>query len=241
MIYSPTDENTFPKAEAECIQIQKGLAGKINLTDVNPPENIKIIAGVDIAYWKEISNGKSFERGVCCIVVIDRSTKAVLEEVYADGEIKFPYIHGCLAFRELPLVLKAAAKLTHSPDLFVFDGNGVLHPRKAGLAAHAAVYLGAPTFGVAKTYFKVNGVNFTMPEELAGSFTDIEVNGEVLGRALRTRTAVKPVFVSAGNGISLQTACSLAMELTTKESRVPVPTRLADLATHKWREQLQNR
>jgi len=228
----------FPQTEEECIRIQNGLAEKTVLKDAVPPERIKLIAGVDIAYWKD--NGGA-EYGVCCISVTDRATLREVEQVSAYGKINFPYIHGCLAFRELPLVLSAAEKLKHEPDVFVFDGNGVLHPRKAGLATHASFYLDKPTFGIAKTYYKINGVSFTMPPESAGNFTQIIINGEVLGIALRTRTAVKPVFVSAGNKISLKTAVALTTELVSADSRVPVPTRLADLATHRMRKILQNK
>ena len=90
-----------------------------------------------------------------------------------------------------------------------------------------------PTIGIAKTYFRVDKkTDYTEPDNASGSFTDIVIDGEVYGRALRTHRDVKPIFVSIGNSISLGTACALALQLTDKESHIPIPTRLADLETH---------
>ena len=149
---------------------------------------------------------------------------------------------GFLAFRELPLILKTTELLESSPDLFIFDGNGYLHPRHMGIATHASFYLNKPTVGIAKTYFRADKkTDYTEPENEAGSYTDIVINGEIYGRALRTHKNVKPVFVSVGNCISLDTACALAMQLTDRESHIPIPTRLADLETHIEREAEMNR
>lgn len=147
---------------------------------------------------------------------------------------------GFLAFRELPLILKTAKLLETRPDIYIFDGNGYLHPRHMGIATHASFYLNKPTIGIAKTYLRADKkTDFTEPDKTAGSFTDIVINGEVYGRALRTRTNVKPVFVSVGNYISLDTACKIAMQFTEKDSRIPLPTRYADLETHIARKLLQ--
>jgi deoxyribonuclease V len=191
------------------------------------------VAGVDLAYWKE---GES-ECAVCCIVVIDMETHEVLEKKHYSGKIEVPYIPGFLAFRELPLVLKTADMLEIKPDIYIFDGNGYLHPRHMGIATHASFYLNKPTIGIAKTYFRVDKkTDYTDPENEAGSYTDIVIDGEVYGRALRTHKNVKPVFVSVGNNISIDTACELAMDLTAEESHIPIPTRIADLETHIERE-----
>ena len=123
------------------------------------------------------------------------------------------------------------------PDIFIFDGNGYLHPRHMGIATHASFYLDKPTFGVAKSYYRVDKqTDYVEPENEAGSFTDIIIGGEVYGRALRTHRDVRPVFVSVGNHMTLDTVCALALKLTDKDSHVPVPTRLADLETHVQRE-----
>lgn len=148
---------------------------------------------------------------------------------------------GFLAFRELPLILKTVELLETVPDIFIFDGNGYLHPRHMGIATHASFYLNKPTIGIAKTYFRVDRkTDYTEPENAAGSFTDIVIDGEVYGRALRTHKDVKPIFISIGNFVSLDTACALAMKLTDKESHIPLLIRLADLETHIARENERN-
>ena len=219
--------------EEEYMAVQNELKKKIILTDSFEISELKTVAGVDLAYWKE---GES-ECAVCCIVVIDMETHEVLEKKHYSGKIEVPYIPGFLAFRELPLVLKTAEMLEIKPDIYIFDGNGYLHPRHMGIATHASFYLNKPTIGIAKTYFRVDKkTDYTEPENEAGSFTDIVIDGEVYGRALRTHKDVKPIFISIGNFVSLDTACTFAMKLTDKESHIPIPTRLADLETHIARE-----
>ncbi|MBR1824776.1 MAG: endonuclease V [Ruminococcus sp.] len=219
--------------EAEYMAIQTELQKKISLCDGFEMDKLKTVAGVDLAYWNEGAE----EYAVCCIVVIDINTREVIEKKHFSGRIEVPYIAGFLAFRELPLVLKTVEMLETSPDIFIFDGNGYLHPRHMGIAAHASFYLNKPTIGIAKTYFRVDKkTDYIDPENEAGSYTDIVIDGEVYGRALRTHRDVKPVFVSVGNNISLDSACEIAMRLTDKESHIPVPTRLADLETHIERE-----
>jgi deoxyribonuclease V len=166
-------------------------------------------------------------------------THEIIEKKYFSGEITVPYIPSFLAFRELPLVLETVKLLENTPDIYMFDGNGYLHPRNMGIASHASFYLNKPTIGVAKTYFRVDKkTDFIFPENTAGSFTDIVIDGKVYGRTLRTHDNVKPVFVSVGNNISLDTATELTLKLTEKESHIPIPTRYADLETHVMREKL---
>lgn len=221
--------------EQEFLDIQNSFREKINLTDSFKIDDIKTVAGVDLAYWTK--NGQEY--AVCCIVVIDFITHEVLEKKQYSGKIEVPYIAGFLAFRELPLVLETVKKLDINPDLFMFDGNGFLHPRHMGIATHASFYLNKATIGVAKSYYRVReGLDYTDPDIPAGSFTDIVCDGEVYGRTLRTHTGVRPVFVSAGNFISLESATEITMKLVGKDSHIPVPTRLADLETHTARSVL---
>lgn len=215
------------------IKRQNELIGKINLKDAFNIDTVKLIAGVDLAYW--VNNDRQ-EYAVCCIVIVDKATHKLIETKSYSEKIEVPFMPGFLAFRELPLVIKTAELLENKPDLYMFDGNGYLHPRHMGIAAHASFYLDAPTIGVAKTYFRVEkGLDYTEPNISAGSYTDIELNGEVYGRVLRTHNGVKPVFVSVGNNISLDTAVKITLDMIDEESRIPIPTRLADLETHKMR------
>lgn len=214
---------------------QNELRNMIYCSDTFDVSEISMIAGVDLAYWK---NGDD-EYAVCCIVIIDADTHKIIENKHFSGKIEVPYVPGFLAFRELPLVLETVKLLENQPDIYIFDGNGYLHPRHMGIASHASFYLNKPTFGIAKTYFRVDKkTDFVMPDNDAGSFTDIIINDEVYGRALRTHTGVKPIFVSIGNNISLDTACKIALDLTDKESHIPIPTRLADLETHIMRKKI---
>ena len=220
--------------EAAFSAIQKALAPKIDLSNRAAIAEIETISAIDLAYW---NNGER-EYAVCCIVTIDCGTKAVTEVKHSVGEITVPYMPGFLSFRELPLVLGTYKLLEHKPDLLMFDGTGYLHHRHMGIATHAAIELDKPAIGVAKSYLKIGGVDFVMPENDIGAFTDIDVNGEVFGRVLRTRKDVKPVFVSCGNWVSLDRATEITLSLVNSESRHPLPLRLADIETRKIRSAL---
>ena len=185
------------------LQKQNELRKGIDLQDGFDPAALKLVAGVDLAYWKEGDD----EWAVCCVVVIDYATHMIVEKRQSVGKIEVPYMPGFLAFREIPLVLKAVEILEHVPDIYFFDGNGYLHPRHMGIATHASFYLKRPTVGIAKSYFCVDG-----------------------------KTDYKEPENEVGNNVSLDTACNLALSLTDRESHIPVPTRMADLETHVARE-----
>ena len=220
--------------EAEFSAIQEILAKKIDLSNRVAVSEIETISAIDLGYW----NKGEREYAVCCIVTIDCRTKAVTEVKHSVDEITVPYMPGFLSFRELPLVLSTYKQLEHNPDLLMFDGNGYLHHRHMGIATHAAIELDKPAIGIAKSYLKIEGADFVMPENDIGSFTDITINGEVSGRALRTRKDVKPVFVSCGNWVSLDRATEITLSLVNSESRHPLPLRLADIETRKIRSTL---
>ena len=229
MMKKVCDAMTEQEYIKEQIELGKGIVRE-NTVDLR---QVKTVAGVDLAYWKD--NGR--ECAVCCIVVVDYDTFEILEKVSRRDFISVPYIPGCLAFREIPLFMDTYGQVKTTPDVVFFDGNGYLHPRHMGLATHAGILLGKPTVGVAKSYYKIADVDFDMPENKKGAFTDIEINGEIYGRALRTHVNVKPIFVSIGNAVDLDTATELANYLTTKEGHIPLPTRLADIMTHEVRKQ----
>ncbi|WP_434297050.1 endonuclease V [Clostridium sporogenes] len=221
--------------ESEFINIQNELKKKISLKNIFSRSNIRLVAGVDLAYWE--NDNKQY--GTCCIVVIDYNTKEVVEKVNSVGEIKVPYIPGFLAFREMPLVIEASKKLVVEPDIFIFDGNGYLHQRHMGIATHASFFLNRPTIGVAKSYLKIKETDFEMPEDEEGSYTDIVINKEIYGRVLRTRKTVKPIFISCGNYIDLDSSTEIVLNLINNESRLPIPIRLSDLETHIKRRELR--
>lgn len=211
------------------------LSSKIRRENTVNLSQVQTVAGVDLAYWKE-EDGQEY--AVCCIVVIDYRTFEICEKASYADKIEVPYIPGCLAFREVPLFLETYKKVTVIPDVIFFDGNGYLHPRHMGLATHAGILIQKATVGIAKSYYKVGDADFVMPANTAQAYTEIEWNGEHYGRALRTHINVKPIFLSIGNAIDIETATKMANQLITKESHVPVPTRLADLMTHEKRKEL---
>lgn len=213
-------EATWPTTEREAIAEQERLRGAADLTSDGPdPADIRLVAGVDVTYAEDST------RLVAAAVVLDARTLDVVEESTIEGETAFPYIPGLLAFRELPSVIRALDNLTSSPDLLICDGYGIAHPRRAGLAVHLGVLTGLPCFGVAKSPFTFA---YEDPGPARGDGTPLRAeDGEVVGRALRTRTAVKPVFVSVGNAISLDRACAHTLHLTPRY-RIPETTRAAD-------------
>lgn len=206
---------------------QEHLSKNILLKNTMNEKEIKFCAGVDVAYWEV----EGIEWGVCSMIVIDYETKEIVEKSYYTEIVASPYVPGYLALRELPLIIKAAKKLTCTPDLLMFDGNGYLHPRHMGIATHASFFLDKPTIGIAKSYYKIRNIDFMMPMNKVGAYKDIIVGNEINGRVLRTQKNVKPIFISCGNYIDLETTTEITLNLINNESRLPIPVRLADLET----------
>ena len=221
--------------ESQFMKEQEKLLAKLqkqNCVDIN---KLHYIAGVDLAYWKD----NDVEYAVCCIVVIDFHTKNVVEKKSSKGMITVPYIPGCLAFREIQLVLETVELLEHNIELYVFDGNGYLHLRHMGLATQAGILLDKPSIGVAKSYFKVENTDYIEPENEKFAYEDIIIKNEVYGRVVRTHKNVKPIFLSVGNKIDLDTAMQVIINTTSDESHIPIPTRLADIMTHEMRKKIR--
>lgn len=200
----------------EAIAEQERLRPLVRTT-TDPDLEVRTVAGLDVGY------AESDDRIAAAIVVLDASTLATLDEVVVLGTSDFPYVPGLFAFREMPSLLAAMDRLTVAPDLLVCDGQGVAHPRRFGLACHLGVLTDLPSVGVAKTPMG----RFDPPGDARGSTTDLLMDGDVVGRALRTRDGVKPVFVSVGHRLDLDRACAEVLRLCT-EFRLPETTRRAD-------------
>ena len=211
---------------------QEELQSKIELNNMVTIDTLHNVAGVDLAYWKN----KDKEYACCCIVVYDYKTLEVIEKKSSVGEVTVPYIAGCLAFREYELFEKTAQLLENNVDLYMFDGNGYLHPRHMGLATYAGIMLGKPTIGVAKSSYKFIDFDYSNLKPEEGNYIDIVIGGEVYGRVLRTHTGVKPIFVSVGNMIDLEVATKIVMNMIGEESHIPITTRYADIMTHEVRK-----
>lgn len=208
----------WPATEEEARAVQDELRGRVILDEPGPPPGTGPVTGVDVAY--------DDERGVvaAAAVVLDAATLAVLTEATAVGEVSFPYVPGLLAFREIPTVLAALGALGRDPGVVVCDGYGLAHPRRFGLASHLGVLTGLPTIGVAKNPFTFT---FEEPGAERGSTSPLLAGADEVGRALRTQTGIKPVFVSVGHRIDLATACAHTLALAPRY-RIPETTRRAD-------------
>ncbi|SDC86284.1 endonuclease V [Actinokineospora iranica] len=171
-------------------------------------------AGLDVGYG---------ERLTAAVCVLDLATLDVVDQAVVQADESFPYVPGLFAFRELPPQLAALGRLDTPPDVLVCDGQGLAHPRRFGLACHAGVLTGIPSIGVGKTALG----EFEPPGPRRGAWTPLVDGGEVVGRALRTRAGVKPVFVSTGHLVDLDTATDLVLRLTPRY-RLPETTRQAD-------------
>ncbi len=200
----------------DAVQIQGELRAQIKLYDTF--DTVRVIAGADVAFDKQKNEGYG---GVIAYSFPD------LEEIErrgVKGEISFPYVPGLLAFREAPILLKAFASLETEPDVLLFDGQGLAHFRRMGIATHMGIVLNKPTIGCAKS--RLVGT-FDEPGTDVGSYSPLVDGSETLGVVLRTRKRVKPVFVSPGTNISLKTC--IAIVLTCVDGyRIPKPTREAD-------------
>lgn len=211
------DLHEWPSGVDEARRIQDELRGLLDL-DAPGPQRIETIAGLDVAY------DEGSERLAAAVVVLRAKTLEVVAASSAVGTAAFPYVPGLFAFRELPTLVEALRALTVVPDLLVCDGHGVAHPRRFGLACHLGVLTGLPSVGVGKT--RLVGAYEEPPAERGASSPLVE-GGEVVGRVLRTQRGVKPVFVSVGHRIDLDTACRHVLAAAPRY-RLPETTRRAD-------------
>ncbi|WP_157121412.1 deoxyribonuclease V [Nocardia miyunensis] len=205
----------LPDDPDAAVALQNRLRDQVDRSDPRPP-HFETVAGLDSAYDEQ-------GNVVAAVVVLDAATLAPVDTATAHGTTEFPYIPGLLAFRELPTVIAALEKLGTTPDLLICDGQGLAHPRRFGLACHLGLLTGLPTIGVAKSLWG----NASEPGPERGSVSDILLSDEVVGRAVRTQPGVKPVFVSIGHRISLDTACTTTLALAPRY-RQPETTRQAD-------------
>ncbi|MFI5538914.1 endonuclease V [Nocardia sp. NPDC051900] len=213
--FPPLDLASWPTTAESAMALQDELRPLV--TPVAPPgTRFRTMAGLDSAY-------DDTGAVATAVVVLAADTLRPVASAVAHGVADFPYVPGLLAFREIPATLAALEKLDSAPDLLVCDGQGLAHPRRFGLACHLGLLTGVPTIGVAKTVWG----DYAEPGPQRGAATDITIDGAVVGRALRTRTGVKPVFVSVGHRIDLDTACAQVLALTPRY-RLPETTRHAD-------------
>jgi len=209
----------------EAVSIQNSLKKQLILQDGINPGPIRMIAGADISY------SRHSDLFYAAVVVLSYPDLEPIAEVHAVDKVSFPYIPGLLSFREGPVLLKAFEKLTETPDLVVFDGQGTAHPRGVGLAAHLGLFLDLPAIGCAKSLLCGEHGE---PGPLPGDYADLCHQGQVIGSVLRTKTGVRPVFVSPGHLISLERSREVTLNCC-RGYRLPEPTRQAHLAVNRLR------
>ena len=202
---------TLEEAEA----IQRDLARRVVLRPLERPP--RTVAAVDADYAGPLAFAAAvlFSYG-CCDTPIEKRS--------AVGTTEFPYVPGYLSFREAPAALDALGKLSRLPDLVLVDGQGIAPPRRFGIACHIGVLTGLPTIGCAKT--RLVG-DFREPGLQRGEWSPLELDGEVVGAVLRTRTGVKPLYVSPGHLVMLEDAIEIVLHCSAAY-RIPGPLRIAD-------------
>jgi deoxyribonuclease V len=209
------------KTVAEAKKIQEQLKDRV--IDFDCLGKVKHVAGVDIGFEDNYAISKA------AVAVLTYPELELVEQAIARIPTAFPYVPGYLSFREIPAILAALPQLNITPDLILCDGQGLAHPRRLGLACHLGVLLDIPTIGVAKSLFI--GQHEQVPLE-KGSWKPLVDKDETIGAVLRSRTKVKPIYVSIGHKISLPTAIKYVNGCLTKY-RLPETTRWADrLASH---------
>jgi deoxyribonuclease V len=213
------DLHPWKVSTRQAFEIQQSLRERLRLRPLR--REVRLVAAADVAY------SRPTHRMYAAVVALRLPTFEVVEISAAHQLARFPYVPGLFSFRELPPLLRAFETLQSRPDVVLFDGQGLAHPRRMGLACHAGLLLGTPTVGCAKS--RLVGEHGPVPARRGGR-ADLVHEGEVVGAVVRTRTGVKPVYVSPGHLVDLDSAVRLVLE-TARRFRLPEPVRLAHLAT----------
>jgi deoxyribonuclease V len=214
----------WPEDKDRLRDIQEEIKKEIRIIPL--PRAPELVAGIDASFTDD--------RIVCAACLFSFPRLELIEESVAVRKLSFPYITGYLSFREGPAVLDALAGLSRRPGLLIFDGQGIAHPRGAGLAAFMGVLVGLPSIGCAKT--KLVG-EYSEPGEKRGDHTALVYKGASVGAVLRTQDRVKPVFVSPGNMIDIEGSVRIVLGCAPRY-RLTEPVRAADKLSRKIKKEL---
>ncbi|MBS3785010.1 MAG: deoxyribonuclease V [Anaerolineae bacterium] len=213
MTIEATATHPWDVSTDEAVEIQRDLRRRVVVEPFDGRPDV--VAGVDVSVKDR--------RARSAVVPLSFPDLEPLEAATAERPATFPYVPGLLAFREGPIVLEAIEQLTVQPDVLIFDAHGLAHPRRMGLATHLGVLLDHPSVGCAKS--RLCG-EYDEPGEEKGSWTPLRAGTEVIGAVVRTRDGVRPVFVSIGHRVDLETAVSLVLDCAPRY-RLPETTRWA--------------
>jgi len=216
--------HSWKVSPGEAIQLQNELKGKISLK--KSFNKVKIVAGADVSYYQN--------KMIAGVIVFEFPNLKVIERQFFISPINLPYIPGLLTFREGPSLLEALKKIKIEPDIILFDGQGIAHPRRMGIATHLGLFLDKPTIGCAKS--RLSG-KYTSVGEKKGDYVLLKEGEEVLGAVLRTRKKVKPIFISPGYKIDLSNSIEIVLKCTEKY-RLPLPVREAHIFVNQIRNDL---
>lgn len=210
----------WPAQASEAKLIQRQLP-HVQLSRLPQGYRIRYLLGLDCAFPR-----KPTSLGVAAAVLWDRWKKTCVFAERLESEVRFPYVPGLLGFREIPLLLPLLEQISDPVDAILVDGQGIAHPRRLGSAAHLALWLdeNIPVVGVGKT--RLVG-EFHDPGDKAGSAADLSMDGEVVGKVLRSRDGCRPLFISPGGHVDVEGALMIA-RAGLAGYRIPEPIRLAD-------------
>jgi deoxyribonuclease V len=207
----------------QAVQLQKELRNKIDITPLD--KKVQTVGGADI----------SFDLGSdvlhAALVVLQLPDLQPIARCLVSDEITFPYIPGLLAFREIPVLLKAWEKLQIKPDVLIMDGHGLAHPRRMGIATHFGIEVDHPTIGCAKNILTGSHGELSINK---GNYSTMMEGDEKVGLALRSRTNINPIYISPGHKLSFEDAYKIVMQSLTKY-KLPRTIRLA----HQWANRLR--
>ncbi len=188
---------------------------------------IRLVAGADVAYSRDGDHLYG------AVVVMEYPELKPFEETVVSDEVSFPYRPGLLFFREGPVLIKALKQLKRMPDIVIFDGHGIAHPRGTGIASHMGIVLDISTIGCAKG--RLCGEEEPLAQR-RGSVGFVRMDGRIIGARVRTKDGIKPVYVSQGYRVSLDDAIDVVLK-TASSSRIPEPLRMAHILANKKRRE----
>jgi deoxyribonuclease V len=200
----------------QAIALQRQLRERIRLSPLETP--VRLIAGVDAGFTDEGATARA------AVALFRYPELELVESHTALDPVRFPYVPGLLSFREIPVVLKALDQLSQRPDLLLCDGQGIAHPRRMGIATHLGLVTGIPSIGVGKS--RLTG-RYEEPGPEKGDRSPLMAGKEKIGTVLRSRTGIRPLFVSPGHRVSHEDAVEWVLRCLTRY-RLPEPIRTAD-------------
>ena len=210
------DWNVSPQ---QAMEIQRELAGRV--IEQDRLGEVRFVAGVDVGF-----EGEDNKTSRAAVVVLKFPELVPIDYAIARLPVTFPYIPGLLAFREIPVVLRALEKLATEPDVLIVDGHGRAHPRRLGITSHLGVLLDRATIGCAKSILCGKAIE---PKNQVGAWSPLIDHGETIGAAVRMRKGTTPVYVSIGHRVNLRRAIDLVLKCG-KGYRLPETTRFAHRA-----------